>query len=153
MIKETNPDTIIVTTPDCYHVHYACRAMKLGCDVVVEKPLATTVEQCNMLINTERETGKSVITTFNARHGNSSEETKRFILSGEMGKIISAEFHEYLDIYHGADYFRRWHGKSQFSGTLLVHKASHHFDLVNWWLQTDPVEVHAFGKMDFYRGK
>jgi predicted dehydrogenase len=150
MIKETQPDAVIVTTPDCYHVDYACRAMELGCNVIVEKPLATTVEQCQRLINTEKETGKIVTTTFNARHGNSSEEIKRFVISGEMERIISTEFHEFLDIYHGASYYRRWHGKSRFSGTLLVHKASHHFDQMNWWLQSDPVEVNAFGKVDFY---
>ncbi len=150
MITDKKPDSVIITTPDCFHVHYAIRAMNLGCDVIVEKPLATEAEQCQMLLDAENKTGKTVTTTFNARHGNSAVEIKKFIKSGELGRIISTEFHEYLDIYHGASYFRRWHGKSNFSGTLLVHKASHHFDQVNWWLDSDPVEVHAYGKTDFY---
>jgi predicted dehydrogenase len=150
MIKEKKPDTVIVTTPDCFHVQYAIRAMELGCNVIVEKPLATEADQCQALLDKEIQTGKKVITTFNARHGSSAEEIKKFILSGELGRIISAEYYEYLDIYHGASYFRRWHGKARYSGTLLVHKASHHFDQINWWLDADPVEVHAFGKVDFY---
>jgi len=150
MIKETKPDYVIVTTPDCFHAHYAIRAMKLGCNAISEKPLATEAEQCQKLLDTEIQTGKSVTTTFNARHGASAEEIKRIILSGELGRIISAEYHEYLDIDHGASYFRRWHGKARFSGSLLVHKASHHFDQMNWWLDAEPEEVHAFGKVDFY---
>lgn len=150
MISDKKPDSVIITTPDCFHVEYAVRAMELGCNVIVEKPLATDEEQCQLLLDTEYKTGRTVTTTFNARHGNTSEEIKRFILSGELGRLISAEFHEYLDVSHGANYFRRWHGKSKYSGTLLVHKGSHHFDLLNWWMDADPVEVHAYGKLDFY---
>jgi predicted dehydrogenase len=54
------------------------------------------------------------------------------------------------DIDHGASYFRRWHGKAGFSGTLLCHKASHHFDQMNWYLDAEPVEVNAFGNVAFY---
>ena len=57
-------------------------------------------------------------------------------------------FHDYLDVEHGASYFRRWHGKKRFSGSLLVHKASHHFDQMNWWLEAEPHEVHAFGGVE-----
>ena len=43
----------------------------------------------------------------------------------------SVDFNWYLDVHHGADYFRRWHRLRKNSGSLLVHKASHHFDLVD----------------------
>jgi len=55
-----------------------------------------------------------------------------------------------LDVRHGADYFRRWHRDKTNSGGLLVHKASHHFDLVNWWLADEPSDVHAHGRLFFY---
>jgi predicted dehydrogenase len=55
-----------------------------------------------------------------------------------------------LDTNHGADYFRRWHAHAAESGTLLVHKSTHHFDLVNWWLAARPVSVLATGKREFY---
>src|SRR5207247_10220106 len=65
------------------------------------------------------------------------------LMEKAVGDVISVDFHEYLDTSHGADYFRRWHRLKQNSGTLLVHKASHHFDLANWWLDSTPVEVTA----------
>ncbi|VAX22835.1 Myo-inositol 2-dehydrogenase 1 [hydrothermal vent metagenome] len=150
MVQETKPDVIIVTTVDAFHVKYATRAMELGCDVLCEKPLAIDAGQCQTLLDTESKTGKKIITTFNARHGLASEKIKKVIMSGTLGRIISAEFQEYLDINHGASYFRRWHGKSGFSGTLLCHKASHHFDQMNWYMDAEPVEVNAFGKVAFY---
>ena len=55
-----------------------------------------------------------------------------------------------LDTRHGADYFRRWHRNKNNSGGLMVHKATHHFDLVNWWIDSHPVEVSAMGDLDFY---
>jgi predicted dehydrogenase len=55
-----------------------------------------------------------------------------------------------LDTAHGADYFRRWHRDKANSGGLLIHKASHHFDLVNWWLADTPIQVYARGGVRFY---
>ncbi len=150
MIHETRPDTVIVTTTDCFHVEYAIRAMELGTDVLCEKPLATDAKQCRDLLDAERRTGKKVTSTFNARHGYPAEEIKRILLSGDLGPIVSSNFEEFLDVEHGASYFRRWHGKKKLSGSLLCHKASHHFDQMNWWLDAEPVEVHAFGKLAFY---
>jgi predicted dehydrogenase len=60
------------------------------------------------------------------------------------------DFSWYLDISHGADYFRRWHRLRSGGGSLWVHKATHHFDLVNWWLAADPVEVSAYGDLNVY---
>ena len=150
MIHDTKPDAVMVTTPDCFHAEYVVRALDLGCDAISEKPLTTEVEQCRAILEAEKRSGRQVATTFNARHGNASEEIKKVLVSGELGRIISAEFQEYLDVQHGASYFRRWHGKKRFSGSLLVHKASHHFDQMNWWLQAEPQEVHAFGRVAFY---
>ena len=150
MIKATRPDTVIVTTTDCFHEKYIIRAMELGCDVISEKPLVTDAPQAQRIIDAEKLTGKRITTTFNARFGNESEEIKRILDTGELGRVISAEYHEFLDIHHGASYFRRWHGKKKFSGSLLVHKASHHFDQMNWWLGSDPKLVNAFGKVGYY---
>ena len=150
MIKETQPDVVIVTTTDSFHVDYIVRAMELGVDVISEKPIATEVEQCQRILDTEYKTDKKVTVGFNMRFGNYSPEMKKVLDSGELGKILSVDFQEYLDLDHGASYFRRWHGKNKYSGSLLVHKASHHFDLVNWLLDADPVEVQAMGKVAYY---
>jgi predicted dehydrogenase len=150
MIKETAPDVVVVTTTDRFHVDYTVRAMELGVDVISEKPIATEAEQCQRILDTEYKTGKKVTVGFNMRFMNMSPEIKRVMESGELGKIISVDFQEYLDLDHGSSYFRRWHGKNKYSGSLLVHKASHHFDLVNWYLDADPVEVQAMGKVAFY---
>lgn len=150
MIHEAKPDVVIVTTTDCFHEKYIVRAMELGCDVISEKSIATEAAQCQRIADTEAATGKKVYVGFNVRHMIESIEMKKILQSGELGKVISVDYHEYLDTSHGASYFRRWHGKKAYSGTLLLHKASHHFDLVNWLLEAEPVDVQAIGKLAFY---
>jgi len=71
-------------------------------------------------------------------------------MDGRIGDVLSVDFHWMLNTTHGADYFRRWHSRKADSGGLMVHKASHHFDLVNWWLGAMPVSVMATGKRAFY---
>jgi predicted dehydrogenase len=72
------------------------------------------------------------------------------MMQGVIGQPLAVDFSWMLDTSHGADYFRRWHREKDKSGGLLVHKATHHFDLVNWWLSALPVRVSARGKRDFY---
>lgn len=150
MIKEQKPDVVIVTTVDSFHVDYIVRSLELGCDVISEKPIATEADQCQRIIDAEKKTGQKVNVGFNLRFGNESMEMKRVLSSGVLGKIISIDYQEYLDTQHGASYFRRWHGKIKNSGSLLVHKSSHHFDLINWLLEAEPVEVQSMGKVAFY---
>ncbi len=150
MIRSTRPDTVIITTVDAYHAKYVTRAMELGCDAISEKPLCTHAEQAQSIIDTCKRTGRRLNVTFNARYGRSSMKAKELLMAGEIGEIYSADYAEFLDLDHGASYFRRWHGLKQCSGTLLCHKASHHFDQLNWWLDAEPVEVMAYGDLNKY---
>lgn len=150
MIRETRPDVVTVATVDATHARYIIRAMELGCDVLSEKPLCTDEAQCQAILDAQKKLGKKVTITFNARHDLEAKKTKELLMEKAIGDVISMEFHEYLDTSHGADYFRRWHRLKENSGTLLVHKASHHFDLANWWIDSTPIEVTAFGELKFY---
>ncbi len=150
MITETRPDVVIVTTTDCFHAKYICMAMEMECDVITEKPMATDERMCQSIIDTEKRTGKKLTVTFNYRYSPEAVRIKEILMSKEIGELTSVDFNYYLDTYHGASYFRRWHGFKQFSGSLLVHKATHHFDLMNWWLSAEPVEVNAYGELRKY---
>jgi len=150
MIIETKPDVVIVTTVDGFHHEYILRAMELGCDVMTEKPMTIDAEKCQSIIDKQIETGRKCTVTFNYRYSPARSKVKELLMKGAIGDILSVDFHWMLNTHHGADYFRRWHSQKKFSGGLMVHKATHHFDLVNWWLSAVPVTVHATGKREFY---
>ena len=150
MIRETRPDVVIVTTKDCTHDRYIIRAMELGCDVMTEKPMTVDETKCKAILKSQHDTGRKCIVNFNYRYSPPRTQVKDLLMSGVIGDILSVDFHWMLDTTHGADYFRRWHSHKANSGGLLVHKATHHFDLVNWWLGAVPVTVQANGKREFY---
>src|SRR5690606_32261257 len=93
---------------------------------------------------------RSVTVTFNYRYAPRNTALKQLLASGEIGDVTSVHFEWVLDTAHGADYFRRWHREKANSGGLLVHKSTHHFDLVNWWLNSLPTRVYASGGLRFY---
>lgn len=151
MIAECKPDVVIVTTKDSTHDDYICRAMELGCDVITEKPMTTDEVKCKRIVDAQKKTGRKCIVTFNYRYAPPRTQLKDMLMSGVIGNVISVDFHWMLNTRHGADYFRRWHRYKENSGGLMVHKSTHHFDLVNWWLSTVPESVYAVGKRNFYR--
>ena len=150
MIAETSPDTVIVTTMDATHHKYIIRAMELGCDVISEKPMTTDAEKACAIFEAIERTGKSLRVTFNYRYAPAFTKFRELITEGAIGRPLHVDFSWVLDTYHGADYFRRWHREKHNSGGLLVHKATHHFDLVNWWVDSYPKEVFALGDLMFY---
>lgn len=150
MIRRTRPDTVIVTTDDASHHTFIIQGLEMGCDVITEKPMTTDERKCQAILDAERRTGKDVRLTFNNRYKPYKVKLKELLMQGRIGKVTSAEYYEYLDVHHGADYFRRWHRLRENSGTLLVHKSTHHFDVMNWWLDSEPVEVVAQGALDHY---
>ena len=150
MIDETNPDTVIVTTVDAWHHEYIARALDHGCDVISEKPLTTTLDRLHKIDEAIKRSGKSLRVTFNYRYAPAYARFRELIRDGAVGRPLAVDFSWVLDTSHGADYFRRWHREKKNSGGLLVHKATHHFDLVNWWIDSYPRQVFALGELLFY---
>lgn len=150
MIQQTRPERIIVASVDATHALPIIRGMELGCDVISEKPMCTDEKQCQSIIRAEKETGRKLVVAFTYRFAPHREKIREILRAGEIGDVVSVDLHWYLDMNHGADYFRRWHRRRENSGSLLVHEATHHFDLVNWWLDAEPEEVFAFGKLEHF---
>jgi predicted dehydrogenase len=153
MLEKAKPDLLCVTTVDSTHSDCIVKALEAGVDVLTEKPMVTDEAQCQAVLDAEKRTGRSIVVTFNYRYAPKHQKIKELLLSGEIGKVTSVDFSWYLDVHHGADYFRRWHRLREKGGSLWVHKATHHFDLVNWWLDADPVEVSALGALNTYGRK
>ncbi|GGD91772.1 Gfo/Idh/MocA family oxidoreductase [Paenibacillus nasutitermitis] len=150
MIAVEKPDAVIVTSIDRTHHHYIIRAMELGCDVVTEKPMTVDEKKCQEILDAVKRTGRNMRVTFNYRYAPHHTKAKELIANGVIGEVFSVHFEWLLNTRHGADYFRRWHRDKRNSGGLLVHKSTHHFDLVNFWIDSQPETVFAFGDLRFY---
>ena len=129
MMKETRPDVLIVTTMDSTHHHFIIRGMELGADIITEKPMTTDEKKIQAILDAEKRTGKNCRVTFNYRYSPHRAKIWELLRAGEIGDITSLV---------------------ECSGSLWVHKASHHFDLLNWWIDSDPESVYALGSLDHY---
>ena len=150
MLSERRVQRVIITAPDYLHHHYAIRAMEAGCDVVCEKPLTIDGPKLRAIFDARDKTGRDLRVGLNARYMPEMLAVRRAMMEGAVGQPLAVDLAWVLDTSHGADYFRRWHRQKDKSGGLLVHKASHHFDLLNWFLGSSPREVFALADLKFY---
>ncbi len=145
MLDELKPDSVLVTTVDAYHHEFIIRALDRGYNVYSEKPITMDEEKCFAIREAEKRSGKSVKVTFNCRFMPYFTKIKEVLKSGVIGKVLSINYEYVLNTRHGGDYFKRWHRFLGISGGMMVHKSTHHFDIVNWLLEDDPESVSAQG--------
>lgn len=150
LIRTESIDRVVITARDDLHASLIVRSLEAGADVVVEKPLTIDAESAAAIEDAVERTGRDVLLTFNYRYSPRNSGLRQVIQDGLIGEVTSIDFQWMLDTKHGADYFRRWHREKKNSGGLLVHKSSHHFDLVNWWIRSTPRRVFASGGLRFY---
>jgi len=150
LLDEQRVDVVIVSSVDRTHARYIVAALEHGCDVITEKPLTVDAGSCQRIVDAVKGHRGQVTVAFNYRYAPRNSAVRRVLAADKIGSVLSVHFEWLLDTQHGADYFRRWHRDKRNSGGLMVHKASHHFDLVNWWLGARPETVFGFGRLGFY---
>lgn len=148
MLAATKPEWLIVTSWDREHHNNILTGLEHGCNIICEKPITVDEKKAQAILDAEQRSGKKVIVTFNHRYPPHRARLKEMLMGGVIGDITTVDFH--WNIHHGhlQQYMQRWHGENDKSQTLWVHKCTHHFDLVNWWLDSDPVEVHAYAALE-----
>ncbi|MFG1912160.1 Gfo/Idh/MocA family protein [Kribbella sp. NPDC048928] len=150
MLDSVVPDAVIVTSPDHTHEQYILGALRHDVDVITEKPMVTTAAAARAVLAAERESAGTVQVTHNFRYPAAHREVKRLIQAGTIGRITRVVMDYHVDLRHGASYFLRWNRRRALSGGLQVHKSSHHFDLLNWWIGAVPEEIFGYGALNYY---
>jgi predicted dehydrogenase len=150
MLDEVQCDVVIIATPCGTHHEFIISALDRDLDVITEKAMTIDAEKTRAILAAEARSKGKLTVTFNYRFAPYVTAVKQLLKDGAVGDIHSVEFHWYLDTLHGADYYRRWHRRKENSGGLLVHKATHHFDLINWFTDAEPQMVFATGQRHFY---
>ena len=158
MLANEKIDILDICLPTYLHADFAVKAMEKGINVITEKPMTTRDDLCRNILEAEKRTGRKVIVTFNYRYAPFMTKVKELIVSGAIGDVYSVHFEWLLTRNmelegHGASYFRRWNARMEKSSGLLVHKSTHHFDLVNWWLGQRPAKVSSFAQLNLYGAK
>ncbi|MCY4107558.1 MAG: Gfo/Idh/MocA family oxidoreductase [Chloroflexi bacterium] len=147
LIDDAGVDAVVITTPDYTHAAIALEAMDAGKDVICEKPVATTIDDANRLLEAGRRFGKSFQVGFVLRYAPFFKGMHDAIVEGRIGRPLFATA---VDNRAGSGYFRSWHRLRQYSGGLLNHKSGHTLDILNWMLDGIPTAVSATGGVAHY---
>jgi predicted dehydrogenase len=141
-------EAIMVSTPDYLHVGPACEAIKARKHVYLEKPLATTLEDCDKIAAAAAKATSVCYLGFNLRHSPVYEKIHQIVAEKTLGKITTIEANEWY--YGGKTYFRRWNRLVKYGGGLWITKACHDFDLLTWMSGGRPKTVYASSGLSHY---
>jgi predicted dehydrogenase len=152
MFEKTDIDGVVVATNDPDHTEPCIKSLQYSKSVMVEKPLAQTVEDCKKIAEAVKKTKGVFMVGFELRHCVLFEKMKELIDEGKIGKVIMGIGIDNVSV--GGDYY--YHGKGRkkdYYKTLLLQKGSHSLDLLNYFMGGRPVRVFASGGLDVFGGK
>lgn len=149
ILKRDDIDAVFVTTPDFLHEEHAVAALEAGKAVYLEKPMAITIEGCDRLLETARNTGSKLYLGHNMRHFPVVLKMKEIIDSGVIGPIQAVWCRHFVG-YGGDAYFKDWHSERQYSTSLLLQKGAHDIDVIHWLAGGHTRRVVGMGRLSVY---
>lgn len=143
-------DAVIICTPDLTHKDIAIEVLRRNVHVLLEKPIATTLEDSIAIYNASLRQASVFRLGFVLRYIPLYREVKQIVSSGVLGTIVTVEAKETLGHMHAGSFFRRWHRFKENNGGFLNAKCSHDIDLLNWILGAEPEYISAFGGRSYF---
>jgi predicted dehydrogenase len=144
MLAKEKLDTVVVVTPDHLHTSIVCQALEAGCDVLVEKPLATSITECHKIIQTARKTGRRVITDFHKREDPAHQEARyRIVEEKRYGQVQFGYVWMQDTISIPAPGFFKSNFAEKSSPVWFL--GVHFFDLIRYITDLQPIQLRATG--------
>ena len=141
-----------ICTPDRLHYQPAIKALELDYDLVLEKPIAPTLEECLSIKNIAEEKGRLVQICHVLRYTDFFKTIKSFVDSGELGKIIHYDHSENVSYWHfGHSFVRGAYKNKETSTPIVLAKTCHDLDLIYWFLDLKPTSVFSTGELSYYK--
>ncbi|MEV3987855.1 Gfo/Idh/MocA family oxidoreductase [Streptomyces sp. NPDC049837] len=149
VIDAPDIDAVLVLTPDDTHADLACRLLRAGKPVFVEKPLDITVERCDRVLRTAYETGTRLYVGHNMRHMPVVRTMRDLVARGAVGRVKTVWIRHFVG-YGGDWYFKDWHAERRRTTGLLLQKAAHDIDVLHWLAGGWTRDVQALGDLIVY---
>lgn len=149
LLDENELDAVFVTTPDYLHAEHALAALRRGISVYLEKPLAITIEDCDLILRAAAEHGAKLYVGHNMRFFPVMRKMKQIIDSGRIGEVQAVWCRHFVD-YGGDAYFKDWHSERRFTTGLLLQKGAHDIDIIHWLAGAHTTRTVGMGKLSVY---
>jgi len=151
LVNDPRVDWVMVGSWNCFHAEHTLAAFRAGKHVFCEKPLATSLADCNAMARAWRRSGKMFSIGFTLRYSPHYVAIKRLLDEGTIGYPVSLEFNETLSFNHGGHIMSDWRRLRRFTGSHLLEKCCHDVDLVNWFTGSLAARVASFGGINVFR--
>ncbi len=149
--KERRADLLIIATPDREHVPMAVKALELGYDLFMEKPITDSREELNQLLDVQKKSGRQIIICHELRYGGGYRKCYELIKSGIIGRLNIIDASERPYYWHWAQaYVRSYFADLKESHPAILAKCSHDLDLIQYYADSECDTVSSLGDLSFF---
>lgn len=149
LITRDDVDACFICTPDFLHEEMAVNALEAGMPIYLEKPIATTIEGCDRILNAAMGNKTRLYVGHNMRHFPMILKMKEVIDSGAIGEVQAAWCRHFVS-YGGDAYFKDWHSERRYVTSLLLQKGAHDIDVLHWLCGGYTRRTVGMGKLSVY---
>ncbi|HRD58307.1 MAG TPA: Gfo/Idh/MocA family oxidoreductase [Ferruginibacter sp.] len=144
-------DSIIITTPDNLHYGPCMKALEMGYDILLEKPISPSEKECRDILALAKKTGRIVAVCHVLRYAPYFIKLREIMQSGVLGKIVSIQHLEPIEHIHMSHSYVRgnWHNSKQTTPIILA-KSCHDLDIIRWMVNKPCKSIHAFAGLDWF---
>lgn len=131
--EDQETDVVVIATPNGLHREHAIRCLKAGKNVLIEKPIALTVEDAKEILKFAEEKNLRVFTSMQLRFSPVVQYVKNLIDNNSLGKVFMVNINCYWNRNKNYYKLREWHGNQEMDGGVLFTQFSHFVDIMNFW--------------------
>ncbi|MBO1304733.1 Gfo/Idh/MocA family oxidoreductase [Enterococcus sp. 669A] len=146
VLENPKVDAVFIATPDDTHAEIVIQAAKHKKHILCEKPLEISREKVQEIQVALRDFEGAFEVGYVLRYARLFQKVKSYLISGAIGDLHMINVMDHIP-YGGYAYFHDWHRKRETSTSLLLQKATHSLDIVNWYVDAKPREIAAFGRL------
>lgn len=149
--SEKRADAVFICTQDGDHYRNCMQALAVNYNIMVEKPLSFSIDECQKIAATAKEKNVYVVVCHVLRYSNFYKAIKNILRSGELGEIMTVNHQENIANFHYAHSYVRgnWHSKEQ-TNPILMAKCCHDIDLITWFMEQEASEVSSVGALTYF---
>lgn len=144
-------DLLIISTLDQLHYRHVMKAIELGYDILLEKPIAPTLAECQAIEKAAKKHNTKIYLCYVLRYTPFFMKVKELVDSGIIGKVASINLTEGVAYWHQSHSFVRGNWRNSDESTpMIIAKCSHDMDLLYWLTETEPIAVSSMGNLMFF---
>ncbi len=147
-------DAVVISTPDDLHTEPCIKALEMGYDILLEKPIAPTEEECRTILSKAKQTGNIIGVCHVLRYAPYFRQLKELLKANAIGEVVSVQHMEPIEHVHMSHSYVRgnWHNSKQ-TAPIILAKSCHDTDILRWLINSPSEHVQCFGNLKWFTEK